>query len=203
MSQNEFDSIRKTLASKTVGIAGAGGLGSNCAMALARSGIGKMIVVDFDIINFSNLNRQYYFHNQLGKKKVLALKENVQLVYPEVNVLPLAVRLEAHHVTPIFKSCDIIVEALDLKETKHLFIETALQELPHIPLVAASGMAGWGANNLLRTESIGNFHVCGDQETEVSDELPPLAPRVGIVAMMQANLILELLLGLKEMGGSK
>lgn len=203
MSQNEFDSIRKLLATKTVGIAGAGGLGSNCAMALARSGIGKMIVVDFDIINFSNLNRQYYFHNQLGKKKVLALKENVQLVYPEVNVLPLAVRLEAHHVTPIFKSCDVIVEALDLKETKHLFIETALQELPHIPLVAASGMAGWGANNLLRTESIGNFHICGDQEAEVNDELPPLAPRVGIVAMMQANLILELLLGKKEMGGSK
>ncbi len=190
-----FEEIRKILATKTVGIAGAGGLGSNCAMALARSGIGKLIIVDFDIINFSNLNRQYYFHNQLGKKKVLALKENVQLVYPNVNVLPLAVRIESHHVTPIFKSCDVIIEAFDLKETKQMFIETAMKELPQIPLVAASGMAGWGDNHSLKSHQFGNLYLCGDLQTEVADNLPPIAPRVGIVAMMQANTVLEILLG--------
>ncbi len=90
-----FNDIREKLKNKKVGIAGAGGLGSNCAMALARSGVGTIIIADFDIIDLSNLNRQYFFHYQIGRKKVLALKENVELVNPEINVVPFSIKLNS------------------------------------------------------------------------------------------------------------
>ncbi len=190
-----FDQIKEILKDKKVGIAGAGGLGSNCAMALARTGVGNLVVADFDVIDFSNLNRQYYFHHQLGKKKVLALKENVLQVYPELKITPLAVKLEYHHISSVFKDCDVIVEAFDKPEMKQMIIEAVLDEMPGTPLVVGSGMAGWGLNNTLKTVQSENLYICGDQQLEVSDNLPPLAPRVGIVAMMQANKVLELLLG--------
>ena len=189
-----FDEIRKILKTKTVGIAGAGGLGSNCALALARSGVGTIIIVDFDVIDLSNLNRQYYFHYQLGKKKVLALKENIKLVDPDIKVIPFAIKMEPHHIKEIFKDCDIIVEAFDKADMKEMIIETVAKELSEIPLIVGSGMAGWGNNNLIRTEKLNNLYVCGDQESEVSEDNPPLAPRVGIVSMMQANQVLEILL---------
>ena len=116
-------------------------------------------------------------------------------MYPNINVTALAVRLEAHHISSVFKDCDVIVEAFDQKETKEMIIETVMDEMPEKPLVVGSGMAGWGKNSLLKTEQSGNLYVCGDQIHEVSDDMPPLAPRVGIVAMMQANQVLEILLG--------
>ncbi len=186
--------IRKRLKTKTVGIAGAGGLGSNSAMALARSGIGNLVIADFDTIDMSNLNRQYYFYEQIGKMKVLALKENIKLVDSNVKVRSFSIKLESHHITDIFKDCDVIIEAFDLQEMKDMLINTVLDKLPDIPLIVGSGMAGYGNNNLIKTVRSGNLYICGDQLSEVSDDNPPLAPRVGIVSMMQANQALEILL---------
>lgn len=191
----EFSRIKQILSTKTVGIAGAGGLGSNCAVALARVGIGKLVIADFDSIVESNLNRQYYFYNQLGQKKVQALKDNVHRINPQVQVDIHDTRLDALNIPLIFSSCDIIIEAFDLAEAKQMIIETVLEKMPDKKLVCGIGLAGWGKNNNLRTESIENLYICGDQESETSDLLPPLAPRVGIVANMQANQVLELLLG--------
>jgi sulfur carrier protein ThiS adenylyltransferase len=189
-----FAQIKEKLSGKTVGIAGCGGLGSNSAVALARVGIGKLIVADFDIIIESNLNRQYFFYDQLGLKKCIALKENISRINPSCIVLANDIELDSNNISRIFGKCDIVIEAFDRAEVKKMIIETMLVELPNIPLIVGSGLAGWGNNNDLKTNKNGNLYICGDGSLEVSEQLPPLAPRVGIVANMQANLALEILL---------
>ncbi len=194
LRMNTFEKIKAHLSHKTVGIAGCGGLGSNCAVALARVGIGKLIIADFDVIDLSNLNRQYYFFDQIGKKKCVALKENIQRINPDVITESHDIKLHPADILSLFYSCDIIVEAFDLAEMKEMIIETVLTEMPHTPLICGLGMAGWGMNAQIHSHNIDNLYICGDEATEISPECPPLAPRVGIVANMQANVALELLL---------
>jgi len=189
-----FSQIVNVLKNKTVGIAGCGGLGSNCAVALARVGVGKLIIADFDVIEESNLNRQYYFFNQIGKKKASSLKHNINLINPKIKVEAYNKKLDANSIVEVFANCDVLVEAFDKAEMKKMIIETVVTELPNMPLVIGLGMAGWGNNNLIRSRSVDNLYICGDEENEVSIDFPPLAPRVGIVANMQANVVLELLL---------
>ncbi len=190
----KFDAIKKLLSSKTVGIAGCGGLGSNCAVALARVGVGNIIVVDFDVIEKSNLNRQYYFYDQIGKKKSTTLKENINKINPEVNVIAIDKKLDSESITETFKDCNVIVEAFDKAETKQMLIETVLENFPDKAIVSGIGMAGWGDNSSIKTVQHNNLFICGDQKSEVSEDNPPLAPRVGVVANMQANKVLEILL---------
>jgi sulfur carrier protein ThiS adenylyltransferase len=190
-----FEEIKKNLSGKVVGIAGAGGLGSNCAVALARTGLGKLIIADFDIVSEGNLNRQYYFRKQIGQKKVKALKENIIAINPEIEVESYDIKLDHDLIVTLFTDCDVIVEAFDLAEMKKMIIEAVLSELPDKPLVTGLGMAGWGDNNSVKFRKEGNLYICGDEKSEISEDNPPLAPRVGIVANMQANVVLEILLG--------
>ena len=189
-----FKQIVDKLKDKTVGIAGCGGLGSNCAVALARVGIRKLIIADFDIIEESNLNRQYFFYKQIGEKKAKSLQENINLINPKTKVESHDIKLDSENIIDIYKDCDVIVEAFDKAEMKQMILETVIEKLPQIPIVAGLGMAGWGDNNSIHSRQLDNLYVCGDEKKEVSDELPPLAPRVGIVANMQANTVLEILL---------
>ena len=182
------------LRKSTVGIAGCGGLGSNCAVALARIGIGKLIVADFDTVSESNLNRQYFFLSQIGHKKAFALKHNIGLINTNVAVEAHDVKLSPDSVVDLFENCDVIVEAFDLAEMKQMIIDTVLTHFPDKYMVVGSGLAGWGDNNTLKTEQYDNLFVCGDQQLEVSPERPPLAPRVGIVANMQANQVLDIIM---------
>jgi sulfur carrier protein ThiS adenylyltransferase len=187
--------IREKLRDRVVGIAGCGGLGSNCAVALARVGVGKLVIADFDKIDRSNLNRQYFFTDQVGMPKVLALKENITRIDQSILVVDHEVILDPINIPLIFKDCDVIVEAFDKAEMKQMIIETAAEFMPEKSLVCGVGLAGWGESDLIRMNSFGNIYICGDMTLEVSDEFPPLAPRVGIVANMEANLVLEILLG--------
>lgn len=189
-----FNQIKSILKSKKVGIAGCGGLGSNCAVALARVGVGKMTIADFDVIEESNLNRQYYFRHQIGLKKVIALKENIQLIDSDVEINAHDVYLDTKNIEALFKDCDVIVEAFDKAEMKLMMIETICEKLPDKPLVIGLGMAGWGDNNSIHCRHSDNLIICGDEVKEISEAMPPLAPRVGIVANMQANAVLEILL---------
>ncbi len=182
----------------TVGIAGCGGLGSNCGVALARAGIGHLILADYDVIEPGNLDRQYYFMDQIGQLKVIALKSNIRRINPRIQADTHALRLTPAVIPVIFGKCDVIVEAFDRKEMKLMIAETVLEQMPDTPLVMGSGIAGWGKNELLTTFRSDNLYVCGDETTETSEEMPPLAPRVGIVANMQANVVLEILLGKYE-----
>jgi len=189
-----FEEIKDILKYKVVGIAGAGGLGSNCAVALARSGIGKLIIADFDIVSESNLNRQYYFYDQIGQIKVFALKDNIERINPNVNIEIHNTKIDEDNLAYIFSECDIIVEAFDVAEEKQILIETILTEFPDKQIISGLGMAGYGDNNSLGSRKIDNLYICGDEKSEISDENSPLAPRVGIVANMQANIVLEILL---------
>ena len=186
--------IQRILKTKTVGVAGCGGLGSNCAIALARVGIGKLIIADFDIIEESNLNRQYFFYDQIGKVKSDTLKENIQEINKNINVESHNVFIEESNFHNIYKNCDLIIEAFDNTESKEMIVKAMNKHFPEKKLIMGIGIAGWGKNDIIKEIRLDNIIICGDNETEVSDDLPPLAPRVGIVANMQANVALELLL---------
>jgi sulfur carrier protein ThiS adenylyltransferase len=191
----KFSEIRSHLGNFRVGIAGAGGLGSNCAVALARSGVGMLVIADFDIVEPANLNRQYYFSDQVGMAKVVALQENIRRINPSTIVSIHNTRLNVRNIPTVFKGCDVIVEAFDQASEKEMLIETVQEEMPGIPLIIGSGMAGWGRTDLLKCKKADDFlYVCGDESSEVSEELPCLAPRVGIVSNMQANQVIEILL---------
>lgn len=189
-----FDQIKSVLSKNTVGIAGAGGLGSNVAMALTRIGIGKLIIADFDVVSESNLNRQFYFRDQLGRKKVEALKENLRRIDPNIEVVIYDIKLDSDNTVSIFKNVDVMVEAFDKADAKEMIIELFQSQLPHMPLVVGNGMAGWGESNQMEVQKFGNLYICGDNLSEIGPDMPPMAPRVGICAAMQANTVMTILL---------
>jgi sulfur carrier protein ThiS adenylyltransferase len=187
--------IRDRLKAAVVGIAGCGGLGSNCAVALARVGVGKLIIVDYDKIEISNLNRQYFFRDQVGMPKAEALKEVIGRIDPEIVIDQHVLSLNPENIPLIFRDCDVIVEAFDKAEMKQMIIEVVSKSMKEKPLVCGVGLAGWGENGDLRMQRYDNIFICGDGTREVSGEFPPLAPRVGVVSNMEANQVLEILLG--------
>jgi sulfur carrier protein ThiS adenylyltransferase len=182
------------LRQSVVGIAGAGGLGSNAAVSLARAGVGKLIIADMDRVYPSNLNRQYYFLDQIGQLKVEALVENLKKINPFSQYEIHPVRVTAKNLRKLFSEAEIMVEALDLASEKSRLINTWLSLFPDRPIIAASGISGFGKNNKLRTRRLGKLYLCGDEESEPEEKVSPMAPRVGIVANMQANLVIELLI---------
>ena len=183
---------RAVLESARVGIAGAGGLGSNCAMHLVRAGVRHITVVDFDVVNESNLNRQFFFRNQLGKKKVEALKENLLRIDPDADIRAVDAKLDAVSVKEIFGDCDIVVEAFDVVDAKVMLVSSFASSGKK--LVTASGLAGWGRSNDMRVRKMGNIVAIGDGETAVGANAAPASPRVGIAAAMQANSVVAMLL---------
>lgn len=189
-----FIEIKRRLSKKKVGIAGCGGLGSNCAVALARVGVGTLVLIDFDYVEESNLNRQYYFNDQIGQSKVEALAENIKRINPAVNINMHHLKLDASNMLDYFTDVDVLVEAFDQAAMKQLLIEVYSTANTPYPLIVGNGMAGFGKSNLIQSNSFDTIIVCGDNESEIAPENPPLAPRVGIVANMQANEVLEILL---------
>lgn len=186
--------ILSILRNSVVGIAGAGGLGSNVAFSLARAGIGTLIIADFDKIEPSNLNRHQYFIEQIGRSKVEALLENLRKINPFSKYEIHNLEINDNNISEIFADAEILVEAFDMAEMKKMLIESWVSQFPKRPIIAASGLAGFGKNEILHTRKIGSLYICGDEDTEVEEGISPMAPRVGIVANMQANLVLELLL---------
>ncbi len=189
-----FSQIKWVLHTKTVGIAGAGGLGSNCAASLVRSGVGKLIIADYDVVTEENLNRQFYFKKQTGCKKVEALRDNLLRINPKCLLQMHDTKVDEGNISLLFSVCDVVVEAFDDAGQKRMLIEYMLTYLPHIPLVAASGMAGWGRSHLIKVVKSGNLYVCGDGVTEIAPDNPPIAPRVNVVANLQADTVLDILL---------
>lgn len=177
-----------------IGIAGCGGLGSNCAVALARAGVGRLVIADFDVVTAENLDRQYYFLDQVGQKKVQALHETLLRINPDIAVEAHELRLGPGEIAHVFRNCRVIIEAFDRAEMKRMIIETVMEHFPDKFIVVGSGLAGYGGNNELRTRRLGNLFICGDETSEVSPELPPLAPRVAAVAALQANQALEIVM---------
>lgn len=185
---------RDCLGSATVGIAGAGGLGSNCAMHLVRAGVRRFVIADFDVVSESNLNRQFFFRDQLGRRKVDALAENLRRIESGLELDMRDVRLAPDNVGRTFSGCAVVVEALDSAEAKAMLLHAVLPL--GMPVVAASGIAGWGRSAQIVQRRIGrNLVLIGDTASDVRNGLAPVSPRVGIAAAMQANAVVALLLG--------
>ena len=184
---------RAALESVRVGIAGAGGLGSNCAMHLVRSGVKHITIADFDVVNESNLNRQFFFRDQIGQKKVEAIKANLLRIEPDADIRAVDMRLDASSAREVFADCGIVVEAFDAVDAKVMLVSAFASSGKK--LVTASGLAGWGRSNAMRVRKMGSIVAIGDGETSVGDGAAPVSPRVGIAAAMQANAVVSLLLG--------
>lgn len=183
------EAVLERISRTRIGIGGAGGLGSNVAAHLVRSGFQRLLLVDFDRVEASNLNRQFYFADQLGELKVEALAQNLIRINPELELTLKSVRVTAENIESIFEDCDLWVEAFDGAATKKMFVEQALKQKKRI--VSASGMAGWGDTDTMLTAVLGSYLVVvGDQTSEVSPDSPPMSPRVGVAAAKEANVIL-------------
>lgn len=185
--------VLSILQKSVVGIAGAGGLGSNAAIALARAGVGRLIIADFDKIEPSNLNRQQYSVRQIGLRKASALCDNLKEISPFCRCSAHNIRITPLNAGRIFGEANILIEAFDKAEEKSMLIRTWLSLRPLKPVIAASGLAGYGDNRGLRTRKMGRLYICGDGKSRCRSGVSPMAPRVAIVANMQANLAVELL----------
>lgn len=173
-----------------VGIAGAGGLGSNCAMVLLRSGFDDFVIADFDSIDDSNLNRQFFFENQIGEKKTRELKRNLLKINSAAKISEISKKLDSSNIKEIFSDCDIIVEAFDDPFSKKMFAEQFLSSSKFI--VLASGISGFKMYEKIKVRKIrDNVYMVGDEMSEVSMENPPFAPSVVTAASIQADIVLS------------
>lgn len=182
-----------------VGVAGLGGLGSNVAISLARLGIGRLLLVDYDVVEPSNLNRQQYLVTHIGMKKTEAMKEFIAEINPYTEIDTKNLYLDESNMKECFKEVDIIVEAFDNPKSKAELVNIVLNDLPDKIIVAASGLAGYFSNNTIQTKKITeNFYLVGDGTSEAQIGCGLMAPRVAIAANHQANTVLRVILGEKE-----
>jgi len=179
-----------------IGIAGAGGLGSVVAENLARAGVGRLVVADYDVIEPSNLNRQRFSLHQLGLPKAAALAENLREYCPFVEIESIQERISADNCVRAFGTCAIVCECFDAAENKAALVTALRAQMPDCIIVAASGLAGCGSARSIITRSVSaNLYVVGDMHSDSDSGLGLFAPRVGIVASMQAHVAMQLILG--------
>jgi sulfur carrier protein ThiS adenylyltransferase len=183
--------LTEVLNSKTVAIAGLGGLGSNAAIALARSGVGKLKLADFDIVEWSNLNRQHYFREDVGKRKTKALAKHLLSINMDLEISLFEEKLHPNNLHPFFKDADLLIEAFDKAENKLFLIDSWCKLYPAKPIIIGSGLSGYGKTTDLKVEKMGNIYFCGDGKS--GSNLGLTSSRVAIVANMQANVAIELL----------
>lgn len=196
MMQRYSPDIYNKIKGAKVAIAGLGGLGSHIAIMLARTGIGGMLLVDFDVVEPSNLNRQSYNIGHLGLQKTVALHNQLKEINPFIKIDTVDVKVTEEKVEHIFKGYDIICEAFDNPESKAMLVNTVLSQLKYTTIVAGSGMAGYDSSNLIKTiNPMKCLYICGDLKSEIDIEKGLMAPRVQICAAHQANMVLRLILG--------
>ena len=188
--------LQSRFTSATVAICGLGGLGSNIAIALARAGIGKLILIDFDRVDLSNLHRQQYRATQIGRYKTEALAENLREIAPYTEIETITERITEDNARTLLTGADIVCEAFDDAQAKAMLVNAVLELLPNAYLVAASGMAGMGTPNTIRTRKITKrFYLCGDEQSDAADPIGLVAPRVMLCAAHQAHTVLRILAG--------
>ena len=187
--------VHNKVKNASVGIMGLGGLGSLVAVALARVGVGHLLLADFDVVEPSNLNRQQYFIDQIGEKKTQALKQNIDRINPYLRIEIIDEVLTEESIPALFNGVDVLAECFDGADMKATALRCALGPLKGKGFVGASGMAGFEDNNMICTRKIRDrVYLVGDGETEARPGQGLMAPRVGVAAHHQANQILRLLL---------
>lgn len=183
----------------SVAIAGLGGLGSNVAVMLARAGVGRLLLVDFDTVDMTNLNRQAYTCEHIGKKKTQALAEILRDINPYLQLEIKDCCVTYENAVEVFGAYPIVCEAFDKAENKAMLVNTILEEQKETIVVSGSGMAGYGSSNEIETKRVmKRLYVCGDRKTELNNDVCLMASRVTICAAHQANMIIRLILGMTE-----
>ena len=196
MTARHSPGVHEKVSGATVGIAGLGGLGSSVAVALARTGVGTLVLVDFDVVEPSNLNRQQFYTSQIGQLKTEALAENLEKINPYISIVPHPVKVDETTIAALFNSCDVVAEAFDGAESKSMILNHLPDQLPDCYLVMASGLAGCDTGNTIQTHRLTErIYVAGDLVTAAVPGTGLMAPRVGIAAHHQANMIVRILLG--------
>ena len=194
LAERHGEKLQTKFSSVTVAICGLGGLGSNVAISLARAGIGKLILIDFDRVDITNLHRQQYKVNQIGMNKTDALSENLKEIAPYMDLVIHTVRITEENAACLLQGADIICEAFDDAEAKAMITNLVLERMPDKFLVAASGMAGMGSANTIQTRKImSRFYLCGDGTSDVSESGSLVSSRVMLCAAHQAHTVLRIL----------
>ena len=196
LCERHGEELQKEFSSATVAVCGLGGLGSNIAISLARAGIGKLILIDFDRVDITNLHRQQYKANQIGMNKTDALSENLKEIAPYIDLEIHTARVTEETASHLLQGADIICEAFDNAEAKAMLTNFVLETMQDKFLVAASGMAGFGSANAIQTRKVMNrFYLCGDEESDVQSEGSLISSRVMLCAAHQAHTVLRILAG--------
>lgn len=187
--------VFQRLQSSRVAIAGLGGLGSHVAVMLTRAGLGALSLIDFDRVDVSNMHRQAYSLPHIGQPKVQALASLLRDINPYVNLELIEQRVTPDNVLALLSQHHYVCEAFDHAESKAMLINALLPACPHMHIVAASGMAGYGpANDVVTREVFSRLTLCGDGVSDLADNLPILASRVTLCAAHQAHCMIRLLL---------
>ena len=186
--------FQKKISSTTVAVCGLGGLGSNIAISLARAGIGKLILIDFDKVDITNLHRQQYKANQIGMCKTEALQNNLKEINPYLETKIHTICLDESNAKDVLADADIICEAFDNAEAKANIVNFVLSEMPEKYIVAASGMAGLDSANSIKTRKVSKgFYLCGDEVSDVKDGIGLVSSRVMLCAAHQAHAVLRII----------
>ena len=189
------EEMRTKLRNARVAVAGLGGLGSNIAVMLARSGIGELLLVDFDTVDVTNLNRQMYLIPQLGKPKAEALPEILYQINPYLTYRSVCIKVTPDNVKELFSEYPIVCEAFDKPDQKAMLVRELLMQCPKTIVVSGNGMAGYADANEIRTcQVMKRLYVCGDQSTDVGNGIGLIAPRVAVCAAHEANKVLQLIM---------
>lgn len=194
LRERHGEKLQTKFSSATVAICGLGGLGSNIAISLARAGVGKLILIDFDKVDITNLHRQQYKAKQIGLNKTDALFENLREIAPYVELETHTERITEENAAGMLQGADIICEAFDSAECKAMLVNLVLETMPDKYIVVASGMAGMGSANTIQTRKVSKrFFICGDGESDVSEAGSLVSSRVMLCAAHQAHTVLRIL----------
>ena len=189
------DEMREKLRRAKVAVAGIGGLGSNIAVMLARSGIGHLFLVDFDVVDVTNLNRQMYFISHLGLPKTEALPQILYQINPYLTCESVRIKVMPENVRELFKEYPIVCEAFDKPDQKAMLVRELLMQCPETIVVSGNGMAGYGdTNDICTRQKMRRLYVCGDQKTDVGGGIGLMAPRVAACAAHEANKVIQLIM---------
>lgn len=191
--------VQDKISKARIAVAGLGGLGSNVCVSLAKIGVNYLHIIDFDVVEPSNLNRQAYTMKHLGKLKVDAMKEILLEINPYLKIKTSYATIDNSNFEQVFKDEEIICEAFDNAESKALLVNGILEKYPDKKVVSSSGMGGFLSSNSIKTKRVmRNLYICGDQESGIEEGFSLMAPRVAICANHEANMILRLILGNEE-----
>ena len=182
-----------------VAVAGLGGLGSNISISLTRAGIGSLHIVDFDKVDISNINRQQYYLEDIGRDKTQALSEKLLKINPYLNLTTDTVKINGDNVPSLFEKEDYICEAFDVPECKAMLLDAVCEKMPEKYLVCGTGMAGFDSANKIKTKKLtSKIFICGDGVSDVHEKGSLFAPRVAVCANHQALAVIRLILGCKD-----